>query len=120
MLRRPHGDLEDDIASKKERQKIKRFTYHLLESSSPVSELDMGTVQAACQKHLIDQNFPFDYSLGYVESLAIQPTAIPIDFKEQEIEYGILSLPKYSEADLMRFQGEDSAISQALNLLKSS
>lgn len=102
LSRRPHGDLEDNIASEEERQKVKMFTSHLLKYSSPVNVLDMGTVQATCQRHLINQDFPLDQSLGYVESLAIQPTAIPTDFEEQETECGISSLPKYNEADLMR------------------
>lgn len=119
LSRRPHDVLEDDCTSKDESNKIQRFTSHLLESASPLKDIARETVEAACQKHLVPQNSEQIPYLGYVESLAMQASAVPSCFEEQDIECGVLPLHKYDQTNLKRLQREDPVIKQVIDLMES-
>ncbi|KAL1273136.1 hypothetical protein QQF64_028998 [Cirrhinus molitorella] len=119
LSRRPHEMQEDDGVSRDERQKIQRFTSHLLESASPLEDIAEEAVEAACQRHLIGKNLKQVPYPCYVESLALQSSAVPTCFEEQDIECGISPLQKYSQADLKKLQREDPVISKVIELLKS-
>lgn len=51
----------------------------------------------------VQELLPF---LCYVESLAIHADAIPSVWEEDDLQDGVLTMPKYSESDLMKLQAK--------------
>lgn len=119
LSRRPHGTLENDAISQEESQRIDRFTSHLLASKNKLEQVTPDIVKAACQRHTVRQVQELSPFLGYVESLALHADAIPAVFGEDDSQDGVLTVPKYSESDLMRLQREDSVIGKIISLMES-
>lgn len=119
LSRRPHEELVDDVASQEECQRIEKFRSHHLSSVRDAEPhlLLADTVTAACQRHtaLLDDAPPF----GLVQSLAMSSTVIPTVFEEEDLNNGLLTIPKYSHSDLMQAQRDDSIIGKVISLLES-
>lgn len=119
LSRRPHGALVEDAASQEEWQRIEKFKSHLLSSvrDDEPQLLPADTVTATCQRHtvLLDDAPPF----GLVQSLAMSSAAIPTVFDEEDLNDGLLTIPKYSHSDLMQAQRDDSIIGKVISLLES-
>lgn len=119
LSRRPHGALVEDVASQEECQRIEKFKSHLLSSvrDDEPQLLLADTVTATCQRHtaLLDDAAPF----GLVQSLAMSPAAVPTVFDEEDLNDGLLTIPKYSHSDLMQAQRDDSIIGKVISLLES-
>lgn len=120
LSRRDHGALENDATSQEESQRIDQFTSQLLTSINEFELVTPEIVKAACQRHTVRQDQELSPFLGYVESLAIHADAIPAVFEEDESQDGILTVPKYSESDLMKLQREDPGISKVISLVESN
>ena len=120
LSRRHHGALEDDAASQEESQRIDQFTSRLLTSINKHELVTSEIVKAACQRHTVRQTRELSPFFGYVESIAIHAEAIPAVFEEDESQNGVLTVPKYSESDLMKLQREDPVISKVISLMESN
>lgn len=119
LSRRDHGALENDTVSQEESRRIDRFTSHLLASTNEVEQVTPNVVKATCQRHTVRQVQELSPFLGYVESLAMHADAIPALFAEEEAQDGLITVPKYSESDLIKLQREDPVISKVISLMES-
>lgn len=121
LSRRPHNALEDDLASHMESQRIEQFKSDLLSSVKETESqlLLADTVTATCQRHLASSNE--DSSLfGFIQCLAMSPSAIPSAFEVEEQHNSLSTVPQYSRDELIQMQKDDSVISKVVSLLATS
>lgn len=111
LSRRPHGELLDDLASQKERERIKQFTlHHLDEFGAEGSIILPEAIRAICDRHQIGK-FPDECklsnsSIALVESLALHADVLPEEF-EQENGHGLPVIPYLSNEELRKQQRMD-------------
>lgn len=126
LSRRPQAEIPDDLETKKERERIRQFTYHHL--TGPSSEVpsiiaSAETVDAICERHQIKQAYHdpdvLHPSLTLVESLTVDVNALPQEFT-QEDAYHFSGLPKLSEEDLRERQRADPEIRIVIQQLESN
>lgn len=110
--------MEDEV-SQEEHQRIEKFRSHLMSSvkEGEPQILLAETITATCQRHtaLLDDAPSF----GLVQSLALSSAAIPAVFEEEDLNNGLLTIPKYSHSDLMQAQRDDPIIGKVVSLLQS-
>lgn len=118
LSRRSHGPPEDDPVSQKESERIRQFAlYHLSDADAPHT-VPQEVIQAICDRHMVtsvggakaEGSSP---ALTLVESLALQPTAIPDCFQEEQVE-GFPFVPSFSEEELRKKQRLDPAINEVI------
>uniref|UniRef100_A0A9J8CSN7 Gypsy retrotransposon integrase-like protein 1 n=1 Tax=Cyprinus carpio carpio TaxID=630221 RepID=A0A9J8CSN7_CYPCA len=111
LSRRPHGELLDDLASQKERERIKQFTLHHLDESEDEGSIILPeAIRAICDRHQIGE-FPDECklsspSIALVESLALHADVLPEEF-EQENGHGLPIIPYLSNEELRKQQRMD-------------
>lgn len=103
LSRRPHDPLEDDYASKKERERIRQFTlYHLGNPDRPET-VSQEVIKAICERHMVTSAVTdvqaTDPALILVESLTHQSTAIPDCFQQEQGD-GSPLVHSFSEEEL--------------------
>ncbi|KAL1279981.1 hypothetical protein QQF64_014581 [Cirrhinus molitorella] len=96
LSRCPHGELLDDPASQKERERIKQFAlHHLDESGAGDSVILPEALKAICERHQVgefsDDRKLSNNSIALVESLALHAYFLPDEFKKEN-EHGRLFL----------------------------
>ncbi|XP_042254131.1 uncharacterized protein LOC121887433 [Thunnus maccoyii] len=121
LSRRPHGKLENDLKSQKERERILQFTRDHLSDPENIDAVDQAVVQAICERQLIysvnDDESSAD-NVALVECLAISANAVP-DSYEQEGQFGGLPLiPHLSEAELIDKQRADQCIRHVISQIE--
>lgn len=112
LSQRPHGELVNDMVSKKEQERIQQFAAkHLGEGV----RMDCAVVRAVCDKHLVQQECGTPVAL--VESLAMEQEAIPGCFA-QDMMQAESAVSGLSGIDLQLEQREDVIISQVISHLE--
>ena len=119
LSRRQHGVVEDDMSFEEE-GRIQEFRSRLMSSFKDVGPqiLLADTVAATCQKHTVLMQNDLS-SFGLVQSLAMSPAAIPVMFEQEDLKNGLLTIPKYSQPDLMQMQRNDPVIGKVIRLLEA-
>lgn len=108
LSRRPHGELQDDAVSRKERERIKQFTLHyLMEQETPDVVLP-DAVKAICEKHDVEWSHKNSTcpSVTLVESLAVHSDALPSGF-QQEDNHGLPIIGHWTEEEMGAKQRAD-------------
>lgn len=114
LSRRPHGDLVNDPISQKESERIRQFALsHQKESSGQNSNQEV--VKAICEKHvaMMQSNF------ALVESLALNPCAIPDELTEEQSLVGCSILPQLSNVEIAETQRADQILAAVINQLET-
>ena len=75
-------------------------------------------MHVTCQRHTAFQTRE-DAPSGLAFTLALRADAAPAAFGEEEYPDGLLAVPKYSTAELMKLQREDPVINRIIHLLES-
>ena len=119
LSRRQHGVVEDDMSFEEE-GRIQEFRSRLMSSFKDVGPqiLLADTVAATCHKHTVLMQNDLS-SFGLVQSLAMSPAAIPVMFEQEDLKNGLLTIPKYSQPDLMQMQRNDPVIGKVIRLLEA-
>ncbi len=122
LSRRPHGELLDDPASQKERERIKQFTlHHLNEFGAEDSVIPPEAIKAICDRHQIgefpDEHKLYNPSIALVESLALHADVLPEEF-EQENEHGLPVIPYLSNGELKKQQRMDPDLKVIIDCLE--
>lgn len=112
LSRRPHGELLNDLTSRKEQERIRQFAQHHL--------VDSDVVQAICEKHHICQEMAEDSDsanpgITLVESLALSAAAIPESFEQE----GSCIIPHLSEEQLKKKQRADPSLREVIFQMES-
>ncbi|KAL1274976.1 hypothetical protein QQF64_027790 [Cirrhinus molitorella] len=122
LSRRPHGEPVDDLASLKERERIRQFTlHHLMESRDELPVLTTETVKAICEKHQVLMSpigLSSSSSVILVESLTHSEDALPYEFQHEE-EHGLPGLPHLSQAALAELQRKDPELKVVIERVES-
>ena len=113
------GVVEDDMSFEEE-GRIQEFRSRLMSSFKDVGPqiLLADTVAATCHKHTVLMQNDLS-SFGLVQSLAMSPAAIPVMFEQEDLKNGLLTIPKYSQPDLMQMQRNDPVIGKVIRLLEA-
>lgn len=110
LSRQPHGELQDDAVSRKERERIKQFTLHYLKDQETPDVVLPEAVRAICERHDVEwshKNSPCpDPSITLVESLAIYSEALPSGF-QQEDDHGLPVIGHWTEEEIGAKQRDD-------------
>lgn len=110
VSRRSHGELQDDIASRKERERIKQFTLHCLKDQESPSVVLPDAIKAICERHDVQWSHEcathLNPSVTLVESLAIHSDALPRGF-QQEDDHGLPVIGKWTEDEMREAQRDD-------------
>lgn len=110
LSRRPHGELLDDAVSRKERERIKRFTLHYLKDQETQDVVLPDAVKAICERHDVDWSHEDSTchmpSVALVESLAIHSDALPSGF-QQEDDHGLPVIGQWTEEEMREKQMAD-------------
>lgn len=122
LSRRPHGELLDDPASQKERERIKQFTLHHLDEFGVEDSLILPeAIKAICDRHQIGNSSHkckfSNPSIALVESLALHADVLPNEF-EQENEHGLPVIPYLSNEELKRQQRMDPDLKFIIDCLQ--
>lgn len=93
LSRRPHGELVNDVQSRKEQERVNIFVERHQVGSDTVKLVDREVVQAICQSHLVkirdDSN---DSGVTLVESLTLSAHAIPDTLQRSSMVYPLFLL----------------------------
>lgn len=122
LSRRPHGTLEDDIDSREESDRIQQFTSHHLSPPENVKLFTQDAIRAVCDRHTLQRNGDTEedkFKLILVESLALEPEAVPDCFDQEGVSDGQITLPRMSNVDLVKQQKEDPVIGRVIALIES-
>lgn len=115
LSRRPHGELLNDAHSKKEQERIARFTKRHLADTENQEVLNQDAVKAICESQLVVANDPCSSQCGIalVESLTVSADAIPESFVA-EGQHGLPVIPPLSHSELKEKQRADSTIREVI------
>ncbi len=121
LSRRPHDQVDTDSSSKVEDERISQFISRFLEEEDKAC-FPHEAVKAVCQKHQLyrptveskDADIPL-----VLECLAIDASAIPIEFSQAEFLPGSSTLPRMSQQDWAAEQANDPVISRVTHLLNT-
>lgn len=123
LSRRPHGNLVDDLASQKERERICQFTEHHLSNPENIDAVDQEVVHAICERQLVyhstAETLGSDANISLVESLALSADAVPDSFVQEERHGGMSIVPLLSEVDIRNSQRSDQYISHVITQIES-
>ncbi|KAL1250536.1 hypothetical protein QQF64_018332 [Cirrhinus molitorella] len=119
LSRRPHDQIDSDFSSKVEDERISQFISRFLKEENKVS-FPQEAVKAVCQKHQLyrstakyeDTDLP-----PLLECLAIDASAIPVEFSQTELLPGSSTLPRMSRQDWAAEQAHDPVISRVIHFL---
>ncbi|RXN11607.1 Retrovirus-related Pol polyprotein from transposon 412 [Labeo rohita] len=118
LSRRPHGELVNDVQSRKEQERVSRFVERHLANNDNTELVGSDVVQAICQNHLVKiRDDSQDIGVTLVESLTITADAIP-DFYLSEELLGLPTIPVLSQSELRDKQRADSTIRQVLEQIE--
>lgn len=110
LSRQPHGELQDDAVSRKERERIKQFTLHYLKDQETPDVVLPEAVRAICERHDVEWSHKNstcpDPSITLVESLAIYSEALPSGF-QQEDDHGLPVIGHWTEEEIGAKQRDD-------------
>ncbi|XP_037829581.1 uncharacterized protein LOC112450694 [Kryptolebias marmoratus] len=118
LSRRPHGELVNDVQSRKEQERVSRFVECHLEDTNTTELVDSEVVHAICQNHLVKiRSDCHDSGITLVESLTISAEAIP-DVYGSEEHHGLPTIPALSQSEIGAKQRADSTIRQVIEKLE--
>lgn len=119
LSRRPHGELINDVQSRKEQERISQFVERHLADTDTIKLVDSDVVvQAICRNHLVKVSDDCqDSGVTLVESLTLSADAIP-DIYVSEEHHGLPTIPALSQSEIKDKQREDSTISQVIKQIE--
>lgn len=121
LSRRPHGELIDDYASQKERERISKFTANHL-SEVETSVVWPEEVKAICERHDVyfktETSDSLDHSIALIESITISPESLPPSF-QGEHDRGLPVIPSFSLAEISEKQHSDPSIREMITYMQT-
>lgn len=122
LSRRPHGDLVNDLASQKERERIQQFaSRHSLDNKNLI-QVEPEVIQAVCGCHLLrhePESESHEPCIALVESLAMHADAIPDIFEGEDNVEGTPTVKHLSSAELKEKQRADFSIREVILQLET-
>ena len=111
LSRRPHGELRDDAASRKERERIEQFTLHYLKDQETPDVVLPDVVKAICERHDVEWSHENSTcpSVTLVESLAVHSDALPSGFQQEE-DHGLPVIGPWTEEEMRAKQQADPVL----------
>ncbi|CAL9690547.1 unnamed protein product [Knipowitschia caucasica] len=115
LSRRPHGELSDDLMSRKERERVLRFAQQHLDDPEYVS-IDQQTVRAISDRHdmYCSDNDPMH---ALILSLSVHSESVPDSFMD-DTQFASPILPRLSAAHLATKQRADPTIQHVIAQLE--